>query len=509
VTDLAPTRDAYGYSRGRVRHGLKWVAISLAVAQAVRFLTTAVLTRFIIPDLLGLVTVANGVIGILAALREIGLAQAYVQRRDADEEEARLAADSTFVLTLATNLVLMVAAYLSVPWIVGFFGDAGTSTALAAVLRVLFLTFVVDAFLATPSFVLQKRLEFGKLSVAEIAGGLTNAAIALSLALSGFGVWSLVWGQLGSRVVQTVVAMRLSGWVPRLRFSRAIARQLFDYGKYLWGFSALSAVGGVFDRLVVGKESGMGKAGEYGLALQLCTLPAVLIASLVNRISFPALSRIQADRPALRRAFLKALSHVAILSLPVALGMLAVARPLVLTACARSFSGMVPIVEVLALYGLTLSLSSIVGPVLKAIGKPQALLYTSLVHHALLFPLLVVVGPQGPVHVAWAILVPLFVSSCIAFFLAVANLDLRKGDVSGVLLRPALCAVTMLVAVRGLLALLDPRVGELVQLVCAVLAGALVYAGSSLILNRKESLEFLQTVREVVAAEQGERSGEG
>lgn len=228
-----------GSSR-RVRLGLKWVSLSLGLSRLVRFGTTALLTWFLARELFGLVTIANAVINVLASLREMGFGQAYIQRRDADEEDARRAADTTFALSLGTNLALMGLAYLLVPAMARIYQDA---EGIGAVLRVMLLAFLIDPFSSTPAFVLQKRLDFRRISISEIWASLSNAAIAVALAYGGAGVWSLVAGQLGSRVLQAVVLWRAARWRPRVAWSPPIARELFGYGKYLWGFSALSAVG--------------------------------------------------------------------------------------------------------------------------------------------------------------------------------------------------------------------------------------------------------------------------
>jgi PST family polysaccharide transporter/lipopolysaccharide exporter len=495
----SPAEDQHG---SRVRAGVKWVTLSLILARIVQFLTNVVLAWLLVPEMFGVVAMASAVINVLAAVREMGLDQAYIQRQDRDEEESRRAADTTFVLSLGVNLALFVVAFALAPWMARFFDDA---VGLESVLRWMFLAFPLNALLTTPGIVLQKRLEFRKFSLAEIVGVAANGAIAISLAFLGFGVWSLVAGHLGSRLAQGWALVRLSGWRPRLRFDRPIARQLFAYGKYMWGFAALSAVGGMADRLVLGHVFGAAAVGAYHLAFNLCN-NASQIAVLVNRIAFPALSRVQHDRELMRRAFLKALSHVSILSFPIAFGLLAVASDFVLSVYGgRKWEAAIPVVEVLAFYGMTLAVSAVAGPVLKAIGKPQVLLYTSIQHHALLFPLLFVLGGRGAVGIAWAVLIPLLSSSAIAFVLVVLYLDLRPWRVLEPLVRSGVPALLMYVAVVLLRReLVDLGLERPALLAVEVAFGALVYLAGTLVLNRELLREFAVTVRQVMRAK-GER----
>ena len=116
-----------------------------------------------------------------------------------------------------------------------------------------------------------------------------------------------------------------------------------------------------------------------------------------------------------RSSFQKALSHVCALSFPISLGLFAVAPDLVRSIYSPEFESAIPVVEVLAFYGLLLSAGAVCGPLLKAVGRPQVLLYTSVVHHAILFPALFLLARWGVVGIALAVLLPLCVSTAIGF----------------------------------------------------------------------------------------------
>ncbi len=486
-------------TRSQVHHGLKWVTLSLVFARGTQFLTTVVLARLLLPEMFGLITMANAVIIAIGAIREIGFGQAYIQRQEADAEEGRLAANTTFFLLLGIHALLFVAALLLSPWTASFFERAQE---LEAVLQVILLAFLLDGVAGTPGFVLQKNLQFGKLSLAEIIATFSNALIAIPMAFLGFGAWSLVCGQLGSRLVLCAALLKLSGWRPRLEFSPRIARQLFAYGKFLWGFSAVSAVSRVLDRLTLGHLLGAATVGVYGLAFDLCSMPANQLAILVNRIAFPAFSRKQQDKAALRRGFLKALSHVAVVTLPLALGLAMVAHDFVLTVYGSQWVAAVPIIGVLACRGMILAVSSVAGPVLQAIGKPQVLLYTSVVHSVVLFTLLLLFGRYGLVAVAYAVLVPQILSALIAFVLIVRYLNLGVSELLAPLVRSTASALVMYILVRVFQhQLLDGLTSStLVGLLSSVLVGVVVYLAGTLLWNRALLVEFSETIKEALLA---------
>ncbi len=482
----------------KVHFGLKWMAVSQVTVQLARFGTNVVLARLLVPEMFGLIAMANVAINVLGVVRELGFGAAYIQRPIDGDEARRIAANTTFVLSAASNLFLFALASLAAPLI----ADGFQEPAVTPVLRFMFASFLFDALLSTPSLVLQKDLEFGRLATAEIFASAALAIVAIGGALAGWGVWSLVAGHLASKACHTVALYRLSRWRPRWEFDGRVARELFTYGKYLWAFGLLSAIGGSLDRMIMGRVIGASTLGVYSLALNLALLPTRQITTLVNRISFPALSAIQRDPERLRRASRRALSHVSFLSVPLGLGMSAVSPELVATVYGDRWEAAGPVLQVLAFYGMLLSISAVHGPVFRAIGKPDVMLYTSVVHQSLLIALLFVLAPYGVIGICFAVLLPLLVSSTISFVLVIRYLQFRPLDLLAPLLRSGTCAGLMYAGVEALQRQrewLDPH-HVAIQLLLAAGLGVGIYAATTLLLNRETLTDLLGTARSVAGS---------
>ena len=114
---------------------------------------------------------------------------------------------------------------------------------------------------------------------------------------------------------------------------------------------------------------------------------------------------------------IKTLSNVSIISMPLSCGLMAVSEEFILTVYGLKWEPVVPLVKVLAFYGMTLSVSSVTGSIFKTIGKPNLLLYTSIFHHILMISLLLLLRGYGVIGICYAVLIPVLVSSTIAFSL--------------------------------------------------------------------------------------------
>ncbi len=506
-SEQEPTAAAEGekLDKGQMHSSLKWTTISQILSKGFRFATQVVLAWILAKEVIGLMAIVMAAIYTMIALREVGFGQAFIQRHDKDEAEAELAANTTFVITLVANAALFALTFALTPWLISFFGESDGLNAVP-VLRITLLSFFIDTVLTTAGFVLQKRLNFSAISIAEIVGSLAYGVIAIGLAWLGYGIWSLVISLLVSTALQAAMMLKSAAWLPRLQFDRQIAKELFSFGKHLWALAVLSAAGQSFPRFVIGGEYGYAKTGAYSYAFNLCNLPASQISSLVNRIAFPALSKIKHDIPQMQQVFMKALSHVSMLSLPVAFGFLAISENFVLTVYGEKWEDCIEIINVLAFFGMSLSISSVAAPVIMAVGKPKLMLYTSILHHAILFPLLFWLVKFGSVGVAIAELVPMLSSSTIAFLIVnkYLHLPLRKFMVP--LSRSLLSAFLMYLATVSYQTSVADILSRPLSLASSICVGGLSYLAFSWLLNRELCLEFWQTIRGVAGSKMSTRS---
>jgi O-antigen/teichoic acid export membrane protein len=469
----------------------------------VLFVSTMVLARLLTPEMFGLVAMANVALMLMASLRDVGLGAAYVQREMGSPEELRLAANTTFFLMLFTNAMLFVLAASLAPLAGRFFENPEV----VPLLRAITLIFLLDGLISGPSMVLRRRLDFRRLAYAEIGASLASATVAISLAILGFKAWSLVWGQVAGRVVEGSALYWLSGWRPRFEFSSKLARELFGFGKHLWGFSILSAVGGVLDRAIVGRTLGAASLGIYHMGSNLANLPAQQISFLVNRITFPALARMQGDPARMAAALRKALAHVSIVTLPVTAGLIVAGPQLIGTVYGPRWEAAVPVLQVLALFGMTLSISSVTGPIFQAMGRPQVLLFTSIFHQLVYVGLLLWWGRYGIQGILWAVVVPVQLSAVIAFVLVLRYLKVSFVWIFGPCLRAATAAVGMFAALWMVRLFLEATQLLLpIQLVVLAILGVAIYVGLSFLFNGVASREFLDTLRKTIRPDSAEEA---
>jgi O-antigen/teichoic acid export membrane protein len=326
--------------------------------------------------------------------------------------------------------------------------------------------------------------------------------VSIPLALLNFGVWSLVFGYMTSKIVFMMMVVRMSGWSPRLEFDKKIAKKLFAYGKFIWGSNLVSTITNPMDKMLIGRFMGAANLGFYSIAYNLCRMPVTQISFLVNRIAFPALSKVQNDKARLMKGFMKSLSHVSIISLPIAFGLMAVAEKLVLCVYGNKWVQVIPLIKVIAFYGLTVSLSSLTTPFFDAVGKPNILLYAKILHCALKILLMFSFIRYGALGICYAILIPSLLSAIILFTLISTTHQFPIIKIAEPIFKAGLSSLVMFILIKifqryiGMISCFSD--GTL--LFSEIIVGIATYLLITFLINKTILIEFKNTLVEVVFA---------
>jgi len=350
-----------------------WAVVALVLGKSLSFLTLLILARLLTPKEFGLVTYALLAITSVEFLREMGFGSALIYRRDRTEE----AADVAFIFIVIASLVLYGICFLGAPYVLLFFPDAGPD--LIPVLRILALILVISSFGHVPFVLLAKELDFKKRTLPRVISGFVSSVVSILMAWRGFGVWSLVSGQLLDASLSNALVWLFCPWRPRLRFHKELALELFRYGRNLVASRVLIFLITNVDDVFVGRLLGKEPLGVYNFAYRISNLPATHITKVVSGVMFPAFSKVQCELEVLRTTFFKTTRYVCLLSVPVAVTIMAFASDFINIAYGGSGweAAIVPI-QLLGLYGLIRSIAANMGNVFKAGGKPQWLMYIAL-----------------------------------------------------------------------------------------------------------------------------------
>jgi len=348
--------------RTRAAKGVFWTATGAWGRQIALFVVIAIQARLLAPTDFGLVAFAAIFVGLTHVLSDEGLADALVQRKEL--ERAHL--DAAFWTTVGFAAVLtLILTALAVP-IAALLGD----DRLAPVLIVLALSIPLQASSLVQRALLTRELKFRSLALRSLCGITVGGICGVIAAFSGLGVWSLVIQNLAGVTTGTLVLWRVTDFRPRLTFSYPHCRDLLGFGTNVVGFRLLIYFTRWADELLIGAFLGPAALGFYTVGNRMLRMLIQVTSSLIDRVSFPVYAKLQ-DKPArLKAAFYKSTSFAALIAFPVFLATAVLAPQIVELFFGSKWADSVPIMQLLAFFGLIQVLTYLNGTTIKALGKP-------------------------------------------------------------------------------------------------------------------------------------------
>lgn len=448
--------------------GVGWSTGARLIEQGIRFGVSIVLMRLLLPEDYGLVGMAMVFIGFAALFKEFGLSSALVQR----EEITDLQTSSVFWLNVTVGCGLAVLFYALAPLVASFYGESE----LESITQVLAVTYVVGAVSTVPQALLQREMAFDRLAKIQIPSVIVAGLLAIGMAFSGWGVWSLVAESLLLTGVGSLLVWWYVSWRPELVFSLTAIRDLISYGAGLTGFKFVNYWARKGDDLLIGRFIGSAELGIYTRAYSLMLLPITQIISMVSRVMFSALSTIQDDEERVRRAYLRVMRLLSFIIFPMMLGLYVVAESFVVTLFGQKWIEVTAIIQILCFVGLIQSLLNPTGWIYTSQGRTDWMFWWGVGAGGTMIAAIVVGVWIGTIEaVAWAYLVANVVLLLPGIKIPGMLISLRVRDVLEAVAGNFLCAAIMMGAVWAVGALLPADLFNPLRLATQVLTGVVVY----------------------------------
>jgi lipopolysaccharide exporter len=234
---------------------------------------------------------------------------------------------------------------------------------------------------------------------------------------------------------------------------------------------------------IVGRLFGASALGFFSLGLEISNMPSTELTAPINRAVFPGYSALSRDDGGLRRGFLKVIAGIVLITLPAAIGIALVAKPLVLLVLGEKWIDTAPLIQILAFYGLVGALHGNFGYVFIAFGRPR---FISLWSAVMLVSevVLVVAGAReyGLRGAALGLLIGVVLPLPFVTVVLSRMLRLQLSDWLRVISRPVLGVALMSACVVGWAAIVPTSFGTAFALATEAAIGALAYAVGVIVL---------------------------
>lgn len=418
---------------GLTFQGLKWSYTSSVIISILQILVTAVLARLLEPKSFGLVALGGVVLRFGSYFAQMGMGSAIVQKEVLSREDVRMAFTSSSLLSLFFFLLF----WLVTPVAVQVF-DAPE---LSSLLPVMAISIVLVGLSTTGSALLRREFRFKILASGDVLAYVIGYCIVgIAAAMSGAGVWSLVYAMLAQATTTSLVAYAFARHSLRPYFQWKRGKDLLSFGGRISAIGFLEFISGNLDTLAIGKVLGAAALGLYNRAFMLVNVPMQYLASSFSRVLLPSFSRAQRDHEKIERGYGAATLILGTVLFSACFGIAGAAREIVLILLGEKWVESISLLRILALATPFMLLAHVGAVLLEATAKLRIKFIIQGLNIPVLLTLFFFLLPFGLVALSAAVLIS-SVATFVAYMAALEKLlslsqrvsysNLRAGILSG------------------------------------------------------------------------------
>lgn len=345
--------------------GLAWQYASFAFQGVASFFVMVVLSRLLDSHAFGLMSICLIFTGLADLFAQLGISQALVQRQDLSDTHLRVGTYLSLVMGGALFAILFIASTA----IGAFFGEP----ALVKMVQVLSFSLLIQSIAIVPEAQLVRRLDFRKIMIRDsVSYAIGYLGVGITLAMSGFGVWSIVAASTTQTILKAVLICAAQPPVKKPIYRKLEALQLLNFGI---GFSLarmFNYAANKGDYFVIGRLAEVSQVGIYSRAYTLMALPATYIGAALEKVVFPAMAKAASDSSRISRMFLIGTSCVALLALPITALCAVTAEELISVILGNKWQGAIPIFQIMCFVIYFRTAYKLGDAVAKATGKVYA-----------------------------------------------------------------------------------------------------------------------------------------
>ncbi len=365
--------------------GVKWTSLSSIVISVTQLLQIIILTKFLQPTDFGLMAIILFVINFSQTFIDLGISNAIIFKQNINGNQL----STLYILNVIIGIFLFVVLYLLSPFIAGFYNDYR----LEDLIRIVASVFLIIPFGQQFQVLLKKDLRFKSIAVRDVIARILSLVFTVVLAYMGFGVFSLVYGNLFYNTLSTIllIAVGYKYHKPKLYFKLSEVSFLFSFGFYQMGEKIVNFLNKEIDTLIIGKLLGMEVLGLYNVAKDFISKPYQLINPILTKVSFPVMAKIQDDLVRIKKVYLQTIELLSIVNTIIFVFCFFFSKEIILLFFGEKWLEASVVLSILSIYMLIRSIGNPVGSLQLALGRADLGFYWNLLI-LLLIPITVYLG---------------------------------------------------------------------------------------------------------------------
>lgn len=374
-----------------MRKNLIWAGGLRAVVRSLTIIKTLILARILTPSQFGIFGVASLVLGVLETISETGVNVVLIQEKKIINHYINTA----WVVSIIRGILISLIILLLSPLIIIFFDSPASLNSLLLISLIPLIRGLINP--AVVSY--QKNLEFNK--EFKFRSILISFEVLATVALGFFlrNELAFVYGMIFSAVLEVILSFILLKPTPKLEFDFIKLKHILSLGKWITFAKIFDYLFTHGDDIVVGKLLGVYPLGIYQQAYKISSLPIIEVTETVQKVMFPAYSKILDNKILIKQTYLKTLLMTCLIIIPFGLIIYFFPKQIVLILLGSNWILAVPVLQVLAIFGVVKTLANSSFPLLLAYKRQDLVMLLTLIGilglSISIFPLIKIYGLIG------------------------------------------------------------------------------------------------------------------
>jgi len=368
--------------RQKTVSGLSWSFIDSISGQGIQFIVGIILARMLTPREFGLIGMITIFIAVSESFINSGFSSALIRKKECTQADY----STVFFYNLTAGAIFFTILLFSAPAISGFFKEPE----LKPIIQVLGAVLIIDSATIIQRTILTKQINFKLQTRISVIAALGSGVIAIGMAYSGFGVWSLVAQRLCKQAINSFLLWLWNKWKPIAVFSRQSFRELFGFGSKLLASGLIDTIYRNVYYLIIGKFFSAKELGYYTRADQFNALPSQSLTGVIGRVSYPILSSIQDDANRLKASYQQLIRSTMFITFTLMVGMAAVAEPMVVGLIGEKWKPSIIYLQMLCFTGMLYPLHALNLNMLQVKGRSDLFLRLEVIKKILAVPVIVI-----------------------------------------------------------------------------------------------------------------------
>lgn len=277
--------------------GVVWSGFDKFTTLFVQSICGLIIARFVLPHDYGIVGIIFIFISICNTLVDSGFSQVLIRKKTSTDVDY----STIFYLNIFIGILIYVLIFYLSPSLEAFYNIENLST----VSRVAFIVIPINSFSLIQYTLLQKKIDFKQISKINIISVGISAIVGVFAAYIMRNVWALVLQNLLYSIIRMALLWCLNKWQPIFTFSFQSLKEMFPLSISLLLYSLLSTITNNIYGLIIGKAFSSKELGLYSQAEKLEKIPSESFTDVINKVTFPVLSKLQDDDEQMKYGYKK------------------------------------------------------------------------------------------------------------------------------------------------------------------------------------------------------------